>query len=176
MTAPREVIDLDSHDDSSSLSDGHISLNSQRSSNETTPGLMNNDLSIMGDFHPNLTVTDPGRRDSRIPDSRAPAQSFEECCIDVTEVFPDICHDHVRRLYDKHLGPLIIHQYPHNLAQVLIEDILDHGGYPKERDRLKTLNELKRKRDDLGSDDDNEAVRWKTDIDKQRPLQYHTVA
>lgn len=175
MTAPREVIDLDSYDDSSDLSDGHISLNTQRSGNETTSRLMNNDLSIMDDFHPNLIVTDPDRRGSRIPESRPSAQTFEECCVEVTEVFPDICHDHVRRLYDKHLGLLILHQYQDNLAQVLIEDILDHGGYPKERDRLKALNELKRKRDDLGSDDD-EAVRWKTDVDKQRPVQYHTVA
>ena len=175
MTAPHEVIDLDSYDDSSSLSDGHTGLNTQRWGNETTPRLMNNEPSIMDEFHPNLTVTDPDQGGSRIPDSRPPAQTFEECCIEVTEVFPDICHDYVRRLYDKHLGPLTLHQYQGNLAQVLIEDILDHGGYPKERDRLKALKELKRKRDDLGGDDDDD-VRWKTDVDKHRPVQYHTVA
>lgn len=175
MTAPRDVIDLDSYDDSINLSDVHTSLHSQNSGDETASRLMNNDLSIMDDFHPRLTANDPDLRGSRIPDSRPQTQTFEECCVEVTEVFPDICHDHVRSLYDKHLGLSTLHQYEANLAQVLIEDILDHAGYPKERDRLKALNELKRKHDDLGSDDD-EAVRWKTAADKPRPVQYHTVA
>ncbi|KAL8707581.1 MAG: hypothetical protein Q9220_007422 [cf. Caloplaca sp. 1 TL-2023] len=80
-------------------------------------------------------------------------QSYDECHRRVLEIFPDVSHDHLRKLHDDHLAntealPLAT---PSN---ALISRLLDGGKYPKEKDRL---NELKRKRS-LVSDDERASL------------------
>ncbi|KAI4139346.1 MAG: hypothetical protein L6R39_006338 [Caloplaca ligustica] len=68
--------------------------------------------------------------------------SYESCLKEVLEVFPDVSHDHVKKLYDEsHHIEAVARGL--SLAEHLISKILDEKRYPKERDRL---NELKRKR------------------------------
>ena len=97
--------------------------------------------------------------------------TYELCLKDITEIFPDICHDHVKNLFDRQLHL----ENGGEAVEVLIEHIISSGNYPKERDRLRKLNELKRKRADQTSDDE-EAARWKYDDLKHSPLEYAKVS
>ena len=58
------------------------------------------------------------------------------------------------------------------VAQAVIEGILDGGRYPREKERAK---ELKRKRVDRNSDDE-EAARWKHAGLRDDTLEYYKVA
>ncbi|KAL9103910.1 MAG: hypothetical protein Q9163_001103 [Psora crenata] len=91
-------------------------------------------------------------------DDRRRRPTFGTCVKDILEVFPDISHEHVRDLYNTQAAS---HDYAQTLAQQLIERILDSGPYPKERERLRKSKELKRKREDKNSDDE-EADRWRS--------------
>ena len=88
-----------------------------------------------------------------------PQAKFEECLRSVTECFPDISHDHVQTMYAESLQSIDLEQ-AEQLPRMLMERILDNGTYPKEKDRLRAMKELKRKRDDAVSND-GEALRWK---------------
>lgn len=107
------------------------------------------------------------------PYSNAPrmtATPYETCLAEVLEVFPDVSREHVQSLYDN-----LNHQaapFAQTAAQVLIERILDEGKYPKEKDRIK---ELKRKRNDKTSDEE-EAARWKYADMRDNALEYSKVA
>ena len=96
-------------------------------------------------------------------DEHVPGASYDYCLNEITEVFPDISHDHVKQLYEKHSDPLL-QDFANSraLSQSLIEQILDAGKYPKEKDRLREIRELKRKREDPRSPEE-EAARWKND-------------
>ena len=64
----------------------------------------------------------------------------------VLEVFPDICRDHARLLYDTQLqalGPQRSPRIIEYMSQGVIMQILDSEKYPKQRD---TKKKLKRKR------------------------------
>ena len=64
----------------------------------------------------------------------------------VLEVFPDICRDHARLLYDTQLqalGPQRSPKIIEYMSQGVIMQILDSEKYPKQRD---TKKKLKRKR------------------------------
>ncbi|KAL8997222.1 MAG: hypothetical protein Q9188_006376, partial [Gyalolechia gomerana] len=83
--------------------------------------------------------------------------TYEQCLRDVLDVFPDISHEHVKKLYDGRDQIEIVAPGISN-AETLISLILDEGEYPRERDRL---NELKRKRLSELDDDDERAAEWK---------------
>ena len=83
---------------------------------------------------------------------------YETCLTEVLEVFPDISHEHVRQLYDTRVQSLDHELRRADIAQELILQILDGKAYPKEKDRI---NELKRKRTEVLSSDEEEAARWK---------------
>lgn len=105
-------------------------------------------------------------RDARISQNSTPdlsAQqppSFEDCLGRVVEVYPDICHDHVRRLYDTQVlafVPQAVVSPQDQISQLLIVQILDDDKYPKESDRRK---ELKRKRCTALDSDEDDAATW----------------
>lgn len=86
-----------------------------------------------------------------------PMPTYEQCLRDVLDVFPDISHEHVKKLYDgrdqlENIAPGVAD------SETLISRILDGGGYPRERDRL---NELKRKRLSEPDEDEERAIEWK---------------
>lgn len=88
---------------------------------------------------------------------------YAACLAEILEVFPDICHDHVRQIYDAQLQKTADDDLQRaNITQQLILQILDVKKYPKDKDRA---NELKRKRSDTVNSDDEEAARWK-DVDR----------
>ena len=86
----------------------------------------------------------------------------EACLTEILDVFPDICHDHIRKLYDVELQKIENDSQRANISQVLILGILDEKTYPKEKDRI---NELKRKRSNMLDSDEEEAARW-NDLDR----------
>lgn len=104
--------------------------------------------------------------------------AYGTCLKEVVEVFPDISHDHVKKLYDEHSVPML-HDFANrrNLSLSVIEQILDAGKYPKEKDRLREIKELKRKRENC-SNPVEEAARWKNDAInlKLNPSDYTKVA
>ena len=156
MAGPPEVIDLGSSSDyDSNGADGFITPPMDMSNN--------NEPSDLGNF------SDSDRRDSM---NRGHRSTFDTCLRDILEVFPDISHEHVRDLYNNR-----DHNPDHGqtVEQCLIEQILDGGRYPKERERLRELKELKRKREDRNSDDE-EAARWKFIDLRDDPLEYAKVA
>ena len=110
---------------------------------------------------------------SRREAERYPSEnSYEFCLKEITEVFPNICHDHVKTLFDRHCLNI---QNGEEAVHLLVEQIISSGEYPKERDRQRKLKELKRKRADQPSDDE-EAARWKYDGLKHSPLEYAKVS
>lgn len=100
------------------------------------------------------TTSDPPQMDA----TGAPIViSYKSCLKDVLAVFPDICHDHVKKLYDEHRSVEAVARGI-SLTEDLISKVLDEKKYPKERDRL---NELKRKRMSELNSDDERAAKWK---------------
>lgn len=99
-------------------------------------------------------------------------RSYESCLQEILELFPDISKDHFHELYNKQKENG--NPYQQLLAQTLIEQILDQNGgqYPKEKDRIK---ELKRKRNDRNSDEE-EAAWWKYADLRDDPMEYAKVA
>ena len=83
----------------------------------------------------------PARTSESIASPALP--SYERCLTEILELFPDISHDHAKKLYDAEVEAPRQGGSPLTIARDLIEKILDKGKYPKEKDRL---NELKRKR------------------------------
>ncbi|MCJ1397728.1 hypothetical protein MMC11_000924 [Xylographa trunciseda] len=77
----------------------------------------------------------------------------------VLELFPDVCRDHLRTLYDTYAVAFpgersqLVNE---ELSQVVIVQILDAEKYPTERDKKK---KLKRKRTE-GSDDEEEEMNY----------------
>lgn len=153
---PRDVIDIDSEEDTDGQED---------SDNSFFDNYLNDHVS--------------GVHISPVP-SRTPAlysngpltavSPYETCLAEIVEVFPDISREHVQSLYND-----LNHQdgpYAQTAAQVLIEKVLDGGKYPKEKDRIK---ELKRKRSDRNSDEE-EAARWKYVDMRDNALEYSKVA
>lgn len=154
---PRDVIDL--------LSD-----------EEGTDGQEDSDTSFFDNY---LNEDVSGVHISPVP-SRTPApyssgaptvvSPYEKCLAEVLELFPDISREHVQSLYNS-----LNHQddfYAQTAAQVLIEKVLDGGKYPKEKDKMK---ELKRKRSDKNSDEE-EAARWKYTDMRDNAMEYSKVA
>lgn len=93
-----------------------------------------------------------------LPTQQAP--SFEECLGRVVEVYPDICHDHIRQLYDTQVLAFVPQaglSPQDQISQLLILQILDTDKYPKESDRRK---ELKRKRSVTLDSDEEDAATW----------------
>ena len=165
MSGRHEVIDLGSSSDEDSFPADHHPRPIHGS-----PDSMNS-----FDFSNNSLNGHPPKRDrlAEHEHSRRPRViSYEVCLKGITEIFPEICHDHVKQLYDQRRMAL---EYDEDITQALIEQIMDSGKYPQERDRLKKLKELKRKREDQRSDDE-EAARWKYDGLKHSPLEYAKVS
>ena len=157
MDPPRDVIDLLSEDESDGQEDSDDSLFNN---------YLNDDVSGVH------TSPLPGRTPA--PYSSGPrmaASPYETCLAEILEVFPDISREHVQSLYDN-LNHQATTPFAQTAAQVLIERILDGGKYPKEKDRIK---ELKRKRSDKNSDEE-EAARWKYADMRDNALEYSKVA
>lgn len=93
--------------------------------------------------HVSVSIDDSDVALARDQGANSISPDYDSCLIDILELFPDISHDHVKHLYDSELqgsGPNRTQTF---LVQHLIDQILDSGKYPKEKDPLK---ELKRKR------------------------------
>lgn len=154
---PRDVIDL--------LSD-----------EEGTDGQEDSDTSFFDNYlHEDVSGVHISPVPSRTPAPYSSGAStvvspYEKCLAEVLELFPDISREHVQSLYNS-----LNHQddfYAQTAAQVLIEKVLDGGKYPKEKDKMK---ELKRKRSDKNSDEE-EAARWKYTDMRDNALEYSKVA
>lgn len=95
-------------------------------------------------------------------------EDYQACLKDLLDVFPDISHEYVQEIYNKHMdsrGPY----HPESPSQALIEKVLDSGHYPKEKDKRK------RKFSERDSDEE-EAAKWKYKDLRDDPTQYQTVA
>ena len=153
---PRDVIDLDSEEDT----DGQEGSDNFFFDNYLNDEVSSVHISPVPDPTPTLYARGP-----------SPATPpYDVCLAEVVEVFPDISREHVQSLYnnlDHQNGP-----YAQTPAQILIERILDGGKYPREKDRIK---ELKRKRSDRNSDEE-EAARWKYAVFRENALEYSKVA
>lgn len=153
---PRDVIDLLSEEDTD---------DQDESDNSFFDNYLNEEVSGV---HISLV---PSR--TPLPHSSEPrivVSPYDACLAEILEVFPDISREHVQSLYNN-----LNHQngpYAQTAAQILIEKVLDGGNYPKEKDRIK---ELKRKRSDRNSDEE-EAARWKYADMRDSALEYSKVA
>ncbi|KAI4263099.1 MAG: hypothetical protein L6R42_001737 [Xanthoria sp. 1 TBL-2021] len=87
---------------------------------------------------------------------------YDQCLQKVLEVFPDVSHDFVKNLYDRH-PPDTPSPDGIPVSEEIISQVLDCVNYPKERDRQ---NELKRKRADS---DDEKAAKWASISNVTRP-------
>ena len=106
--------------------------------------------------------------------STDPEAHYQSCLESVTECFPDVSHDYVQSLYSKQFHSFKLGEVS-TLAQTLISQILDRGPYPKEKDRLKAINELKRKRG-KSNDELQEATKWKNSDSRSDPEVYAKVS
>lgn len=153
---PRDVIDLETEEDTDGQED---------SDNSLFDNCLNEEVSSVH-ISPLFGRT-PGLYPRR---PRTVVSPYDVCLAEIVEVFPDISREHVKSLYndlDHQNGP-----YAQTPAQILIEKVLDGGNYPKEKDRIK---ELKRKRSDRNSDEE-EAARWKYAELRDNALEYSKVA
>lgn len=153
---PRDVIDLDSEEDTDGQED---------SDNSFFDNYLNEEVSSV-----HISPV-PGR--TPVPYSSGPRTAvspYDACLAEILEVFPDISREHVQSLHND--LNLQNDPYAQTAAQVLIERILDGGKYPKEKDRIK---ELKRKRSDRNSDEE-EAARWKYADMRDNAMEYSKVA
>lgn len=153
---PRDVIDLLSEEETDGQED---------SDNSFFNSYLNEDVSgVHISPVPSLT---PAAHSSG---TRTVTSPYGTCLAELLEVFPDISREHVQSLYNN----LNLQDSPfaQTAAQVLIEKVLDGGKYPKEKDRIK---ELKRKRSDKNSDEE-EAARWKYADLRDNALEYSKVA
>ncbi|KAL9000092.1 MAG: hypothetical protein Q9169_001167 [Polycauliona sp. 2 TL-2023] len=91
--------------------------------------------------------------------------SYDRCLQKVLEVFPDASHDYIKNLHDRH-PPNTPSPDGIPIFEEIISAMLDHGNYPKERDRQ---NELKRKRADS---DGQRAAQWASHNNLSRPPDY----
>lgn len=161
MAPPREVIEIEDsseYEDEDEDEDGDaFSSELLNLDNSPNDGLGRVDPAYYGFGH----TRDAQVRQDSIPNlPTQPPPSFEDCLARVIEVYPDICHDHVRRLYEVQVLPF--HSQAgidpqDQISQLLIVQILDADKYPKERDRRK---ELKRKRSIALDSDEEEAATW----------------
>lgn len=153
---PRDVIDLLSEEETDGQED---------SDNSFFNSYLNEDVSG-GHISPVPSLT-PAAHSSG---TRPVTSPYGTCLAGLLEVFPDISREHVQSLYNN----LNLQDSPfaQTAAQVLIEKVLDGGKYPKEKDRIK---ELKRKRSDKNSDEE-EAARWKYADLRDNALEYSKVA
>ncbi|MCJ1384544.1 hypothetical protein MMC17_007661 [Xylographa soralifera] len=77
----------------------------------------------------------------------------------ILEVFPDVCHDHLRTLYDTNAAAFPVERsqlVDEELSQAVIVQILDAEKYPTEKEKKK---KLKRKRAE-GSDGEEDEVNY----------------
>ena len=154
---PRDVIDL--------LSEDGENDDQEESDNLFFENFLNEDVSSV--HIPPMPNRAPAPYSGGIETVVSP---YEKCLAELLEVFPDISREHVQSLYnslDDQNG-----LYAQTAAQVLIEKVLDGGKYPKEKDRIK---ELKRKRGDKNSDEE-EAAHWKYADMRDNALEYSKVA
>jgi len=129
-----------------------------------------NDSEIETDDEPLDVGQDNGTRPSG---RRNLLDGYQSCLGDVLEVFPAISHDYVQKLFSKENENLGVNAGQEiTVAPRLIENILDHGVYPKEKDRIR---ELKRKRTDKDNDEE-EAAKWKYMDLRDDPAEYARVA
>lgn len=87
-------------------------------------------------------------------DTEIPGKSM--CMSGVLELFPDICPNHVAKLYEEYIGRKTVE----NIVDLILQSVEKGGSYPKTK-------QLKRKRvleDD--KDDDDEAARKYTSVDR----------
>ncbi|KAL8828722.1 MAG: hypothetical protein Q9191_002430, partial [Dirinaria sp. TL-2023a] len=110
-------------------------------------GILEPPLSPMGErflgHHVSISSDDSNVELARDQGANNVSPDYNSCLVDILELFPDISHDHVKQLYDSELQGSGPNRTQTSVVQHLIDQILDSGKYPKEKDRLK---ELKRKR------------------------------
>lgn len=109
-----------------------------------------------------------GRTEHANGGHRTRPEDYQACLTDILDVFPDISHEYVQEIYNKHMESRGPYQ-PESPSQALIEKVLDSGHYPKEKDRRK------RKFSERDSDEE-EAAKWKYKDLRDDPNQYQTVA
>ena len=132
-------IDSDSDDDEPC---GNFSTNSENGNGLLPFSLLEDDLDMLlpGVIAENTGPEVPARIETD------PEVLYQLYLDKVLEVFPDICRDHARLLYDTQLQGLGSERTPRiieYMSQGVIMQILDSDKYPKQRDKKK---KLKRKR------------------------------
>ena len=164
LPPPRDVIDIDSEDDTDGQEDSDNSffddyLNDEVSGVHISP-VPSQTPALNSSLPPIVYSSGPPTAVSR----------YETCLAEILEVFPDISREYVQSLYND----LNLQDGPSAqiAAQILVEKVLDGGKYPKEKDRIK---ELKRKRSNRNSDEE-EAARWKYADMRDNALEYSKVA
>lgn len=106
--------------------------------------------SIMdGITHPNNTFNKTSAKENK----------FKSCLTKVRELFPDICQEHVRKLYNDRMKGFTTFRKAEDdfseldLSPLIIEQLLDEDAYPKEKEMGK-----KRKRDANSCEEANAPV------------------
>ena len=148
-----DVIQIDSDsDDDDLLGDFYATI---RDGNEVLPfAMLENDFDAPIPEAP-TQISEPTPSPELVTDPEVLYQLYLD---KVLEVFPDICHDHVRLLYDTRVqafGPQRSTSASEDMSQGVIMQILDAEKYPKQKD---TTKKLKRKRSTVsdGERDDDE--------------------
>ena len=137
----QDAIQIDSDSDDEEPC-GNISAN-REDGNELAPfALLEHDLDLLV---PRVVAEQP---EPNVPAQIVidPEVLFQLYLDRVLEVFPDICRDHARLLYDTELrvlGPQSSPRIIEYMSRGVIMQILDSEKYPKQKD---TIKKLKRKR------------------------------
>ncbi|MCJ1435209.1 hypothetical protein MMC27_004581 [Xylographa pallens] len=156
-TVSREVIEIDSDTDSDLENGGNpfasffdlATIDQAFSDIPDYTGYESSDVEQTA--LPHWTATEPAYKPVLITD---PEILYQLYMGKVLEVFPDVCRDHLRTLYDTHAAAFPVERSQlvnEELSQAVIVQILDAEKYPTEKEKKK----LKRKRAE-GSDDEEE--------------------
>lgn len=105
-------------------------------------------------------ITDPRNTHNQIS---AKEKKFKSCLTKVRELFPNVCQEHVRKLYDVRMNGITTFRKSErdfsalDISPLIIEQLLDEVAYPTEK-RI----EKKRKRD-ANSEENNAPLQPKSD-------------
>ena len=153
VSLPREVIEIEDDDtDHGRLSEEVFTLdNAGEAFLPISPEDRDRDQALLLDWTAPDFISSP-------LEATDPAALYRICCDQILGVFPDICLDHVKKLFNTRIeaGQEQLILTANDFSQAIITQILDDGKYPKEKDKKK---DLKRKRSTEPDSNDND-IQW----------------